>query len=71
MRHLNEERGLQSATDVILTGCSGNYSYQGSCYTRSPQFNFLAGGMGVLLHADFLRTQIVNTANYKALSDAG
>lgn len=41
-------------------------------YALIPQFfNFLAGGMSALLHADFLRTLIVDTANYRAIPDAG
>ena len=72
IRDLNEERGLQSATDVILTGCSGIHPtlrHFTPAYENSKLY--LAGGLAVFLHADFLGTLIVNTANYRAFPDAG
>ena len=86
--HLNQEKGLTSATDVILTGCSGINRKNNSIAVKYPPpprhdmtsmlivpnmhaYMYIAGGLAVLLHADFVSTLIPADATYRALPDAG
>ena len=68
INHLNHQKGMSEATDVILTGCSGEQPF-----FNHPHFHlsFAAGGLAVYLHADFVSTLIASSAKYRAFPDAG
>lgn len=72
VNHLNKEKGMSTATDVILTGCSGN-KIDSACVCNQPKLSLslTAGGLAVFLHVDFVQTLIVDSAKYMAFPDAG
>ena len=72
-----KEKGIQSATDVILTGCSGMFV----CTTMKIKCSSIpiiadelycaAGGLATYIHADFVGSYFPESSNFHALADAG
>lgn len=79
------ESGLNNATEVILTGCSGvSYHYVHSrvsaeCSTIILVFIVViyshmihtAGGLATFIHADYVGAYLPQNIKYRAFADAG
>lgn len=76
------ESGLNNATEVILTGCSGVL-----CHSVCSRINtehstiiivvshmihiYTAGGLATFIHADYVGAHLPENIEYRAFADAG
>jgi len=66
--------GMNSASEVILTGCSGQLY---GCtplymYSLSSSLSFpTAGGLATYLHTDYVKSILPSSVKYRAMADAG
>ena len=61
---------MENATDIILTGCSGDFIIQKNLDLHGYCF-YAAGGVSTFQHADLMSTLIPAGANYRAMADGG
>ena len=62
------EKGLNDASEVVLSGCSGTDGHVSSAHYH---LSFIAGGLATYLHADYVQSALGSTVKYHALADAG
>jgi len=66
--------GMNTASEVILTGCSGQLY---GCtplymYSLSSPLSFpTAGGLATYLHTDYVKSILPSSVKYRAMADAG
>ena len=64
------DNGMKDATDVILTGCSGDKVMHALSFHLCIII-FSAGGVATIIDADFVATLLPQGINYKAMTDGG
>ena len=65
------DNGMKDATDVILTGCSGDKVMHALSFHLCITIIFSAGGVATIIDADFVATLLPQGIKYKAMTDGG